>query len=268
MPTHGKTDALVSLPKYIEAGQLLGVTVTAGGTGYTNGAAVAATISGGGGTGATATALVVGGVIQSITVTNPGAGYTSDPTVTVATGTGATYLIKRAPLNIPHAEIILVDDVEASLESNKSKGINAPGWWWYKERVDSNGDPRYYAQLLAVITGNTTGATGDKEEDLVAADLASAVTITVQPTNQTTVTGGATFSVTATITGGGSLTYQWQLAPAATPTKFANVAGATAASLVLSGRTGANTGDKYRVIVAGGGAKRVVSSSATLTFGT
>ncbi len=55
----------------------------------------AVTLSGGGGTGATATAVMAGAGatrrVASITVTNPGSGYTTPPTVTIAaaTGTGA-----------------------------------------------------------------------------------------------------------------------------------------------------------------------------------
>lgn len=265
MPTHGKTDTVAAIPKYIECGQVLGLSVTAGGTGYTNGTQTV-TISGGGGAGATATATVVGGVVQSITMTSFGAGYTSDPTATVATGSGLTVLVKRAPINYNASDIVFVDDTEAGVASNKTKGITSPGWWWYRERLDSNGDPRYNAQLLATITSVTADA-GAKEEDLIAADVTSVATITVQPTNQTTVTGNATFAVTATITGGGALAYQWELAPAATPTKFAVVGGATSASLAVSGKTVANTGDVYRCVVSGGGTKRVVSSTATLTFG-
>jgi hypothetical protein len=65
--------------------------VTAGGTGYTATATV--TITGGGGTGATGSVTVVGGVVTALTITNPGSGYTSAPTVTinpVGGGTGAT----------------------------------------------------------------------------------------------------------------------------------------------------------------------------------
>ena len=47
------------------------------------------TITGGGGSGATATAVRSGGTIASITLTNPGSGYTTPPTVTI-TGGGAT----------------------------------------------------------------------------------------------------------------------------------------------------------------------------------
>jgi FtsP/CotA-like multicopper oxidase with cupredoxin domain len=73
---------LVNLP-------LLNVQVTNGGTGYTTAPTVGFT--GGGGTGATATAFVDGGVVDEIVLTNPGTGYTSAPTVTITgVGTGAT----------------------------------------------------------------------------------------------------------------------------------------------------------------------------------
>jgi uncharacterized repeat protein (TIGR01451 family) len=53
----------------------------------------AITFSGGGGSGATAVATVVGGVVTGITITNGGSGYTSAPTLTISTagsGSGAT----------------------------------------------------------------------------------------------------------------------------------------------------------------------------------
>lgn len=46
------------------------------------------TLTGGGGTGATAVATVSGGAIIAITVTNPGTGYTSAPTVGLTGGAG------------------------------------------------------------------------------------------------------------------------------------------------------------------------------------
>jgi FtsP/CotA-like multicopper oxidase with cupredoxin domain len=62
-----------------------GVTVApgAGGSGYL--VAPNVTISGGGGTGATATAMFnAAGAVSGITVTNPGTGYTSDPLVAIS----------------------------------------------------------------------------------------------------------------------------------------------------------------------------------------
>jgi len=62
--------------RYVES-----ITITDAGSGYTSIPTI--TISGGGGTGATATAAIFNGSIQTITVTNIGSGYTSTPTVTV-----------------------------------------------------------------------------------------------------------------------------------------------------------------------------------------
>lgn len=65
------------------------ILVNTGGTGYTNAANTVVTITGGGGSNAAATAIIDGGQISAIVMTNPGTGYTSNPTVTV-TGGGAT----------------------------------------------------------------------------------------------------------------------------------------------------------------------------------
>jgi hypothetical protein len=66
------------------------VTVTAGGTGYTSAPTV--TFTGGGGSGATGTAVLTATAVTSVTITNGGQGYTSAPTVTFSGGggTGAT----------------------------------------------------------------------------------------------------------------------------------------------------------------------------------
>ena len=66
-------------------GQLTGITVTDGGTGYTD---VTVNFTGGGGSGATAEAVLNAGVITDIVITNPGSGYTAAPTV-VITDAGA-----------------------------------------------------------------------------------------------------------------------------------------------------------------------------------
>jgi len=67
-------------------GGVTGVTVLAGGTGYTTAPTVA--ITGGGGAGATATATISGGGVATITITNPGTGYSTAPTITFTGGGG------------------------------------------------------------------------------------------------------------------------------------------------------------------------------------
>lgn len=72
----------------VSGGGVSAVNITAGGSGYTT-ASVA--FSGGGGTGAAATATITGGVITAITVTSTGSGYTSAPSVSITgDGTNAT----------------------------------------------------------------------------------------------------------------------------------------------------------------------------------
>ena len=64
------------------------ITVTNGGSGYTSAPDV--TISGGSGTGATATATVESGAVTGITITNNGYNYTSAPSVTFSGGGGSS----------------------------------------------------------------------------------------------------------------------------------------------------------------------------------
>jgi hypothetical protein len=72
-------------------GSVNGVTQNNAGSGYTSAPQV--TISGGGGTGAQAVAVVVGGAVVDVVITDPGTGYTSPPSITFSGGggTGADY---------------------------------------------------------------------------------------------------------------------------------------------------------------------------------
>ena len=69
-------DYIPSFYRYLSS-----ITLTNAGAGYNNVPTIS--ITGGGGTGATATASVFNGTIQSFTITNKGTGYTSTPTVTI-----------------------------------------------------------------------------------------------------------------------------------------------------------------------------------------
>ena len=71
----------------ITSGQVGSITVTNPGSGYTSVPTV--TISGGGSSSASATAVLSGTTVGSITVTNPGNGYTTAPTVTISGGGGS-----------------------------------------------------------------------------------------------------------------------------------------------------------------------------------
>jgi len=171
---------------------------------------------------------------------------------------------------------VYVDDTEATLHENKTRGITAPGWWAYSTYNDNEGRTKHRAEHLVAFSGGEANANESLADDTVAADVASAVTITTQPANATTSSGGATFTVATSTTGTpGTLTYQWQR-QTSTGTTWANVtnagvySGTTTATLTLTGATSALNGYKYRVkINSTGGTEEVVSNgAATLTFGT
>src|SRR5579871_3627491 len=69
------------------SGPISQVNVSSGGSGYTSVPNVM--ITGGGGSGATATATVAGGAVTGITLMNAGSGFTYNPTVTISGGGGA-----------------------------------------------------------------------------------------------------------------------------------------------------------------------------------
>lgn len=163
------------------------------------------------------------------------------------------------------AKCVFVDATEAGLEANKSRGITGAGWWLVESYQDSNGETRNKAECLVAMSVAAADS-GDRADDATVADVAYVITIGTQPTGQDTSTGGATFTVSATVTsGGGTLTYQWQ--KKAVGGRWANVSGATSASLALTGQTADNDGDLYRVkINSAGGAPEVVSAEVALNF--
>ena len=163
--------------------------------------------------------------------------------------------------------VVFIDETEAALESNKKRGLNAPGWWSYFTYTDSSGATRHKAEHLVTLANADLNANENQSDDAIAGDAATAITIGTQPADQDTSSGAATFTVAATTTGSGAtLTYQWQKSTDA-GLNFVNVANATSASLVLAGQTAAENGDQYRVRVNNSiGADEVISSVATLTF--
>ena len=163
--------------------------------------------------------------------------------------------------------VVFIDETEAALESNKKRGLNAPGWWSYFTYTDSSGATRHKAEHLVTLANADLNANETQSDDAIAGDVATAITIGTQPADQDTSSGAATFTVAATTTGSGvTLTYQWQKSTDA-GLNFVNVSGATSASLALTGQTAAENGDQYRVRVNNSmGADEVISSVATLTF--
>ena len=164
--------------------------------------------------------------------------------------------------------IVFVDETEAGLAANKERGITAPGWWAYRTYTDNAGNTRHKAEHLMILTNPEANADETLSDDTIAADVQATITVGTQPTDQTTSSGAATFTVAATCDNSGTVTFQWQKRAAGT-TRYVNVSGATSASLALTGQTASEDGDKYRVkLNADVGAPEVISDVVTLTFGT
>ncbi|MFT3908987.1 MAG: M36 family metallopeptidase [Ferruginibacter sp.] len=89
----------------------------------------------------------------------------------------------------------------------------------------------------------------------------SPATISAQPANTNACTGGgdATFTVTAV---GTANTYQWQVS---TGGPFTNIAGATSASLTVTGITSAMNGYQYQVVITNPCTATLTSTPASLT---
>jgi len=186
----------------------------------------------------------------------------------------ARYVIEGGDSNT--GTLYFVDNTEASLNENRSRGIDGPGWWVYKTFVDSEGNTRNKAEKIAHVKETSANA-GDWTDDAKVADVASAVTITAQPT---AVTGASdpytgTFTISTSTSGTpGTLTYQWQYQTALQSVKWTDLAnsspfsGATGATLTLTAAAKATyNGYKFRVKINSlGGTEEVISNSASLTY--
>ena len=175
-------------------------------------------------------------------------------------------------------DLVFADATEGSLAENKSRGINGPGWWQYRSFTDHAGNTRHKAECIAAVTV-ASSVSGDLADDTIAADVASAVTITGQPGNSSSSSGAGTFAVTTSTTGTpGALAYVWQRQKAGTK-RWVNItanldtgityADFATATLAYSGLGDDSLdGQNYRVkITSANGTEEVISNGAgTLTY--
>ena len=176
--------------------------------------------------------------------------------------------------------VVFVDKTEAQLNETRSRGITGPGWWSYFTYTDADGNTRHKAEQLVNIQNPDLNSNETQSDDTIAADVASAVTITVQPANSTSSSGAGTYTLTTTTTGTpGALAYQWQR-QTATGKRWTNITASldtgityadfTTATLAYSAlASDALDGTKFRVkVTSAGGTEEVISDgAATLTFG-
>ena len=162
--------------------------------------------------------------------------------------------------------ILYIDETEAALAQNKNRGLNAPGWWSYFSYNDSEGNTRHKAEQMVFVAGGEANADETQADDTIASDSAGAITIGTQPASASVeATNTQAFTVAATKTGGGSLTYQWQLSTNG-GASFADIDSATNATFTTAATAAGDNGNQYRVKVnTTKGAPEVVSAVATLT---
>ena len=162
--------------------------------------------------------------------------------------------------------IVFVDETEAALAQNKSRGINAPGWWSYFTYSDSSGATRHKAEHLITLANADLNSNETQADDTIAGDAASSIAIDTQPANASVAaTNTQAFTVAATVTGAGSATFQWQLSTNS-GVDFADISGATSATFTTPATAAGDNGNQYRVkLGTSAGAVEVVSSAATLT---
>jgi hypothetical protein len=90
--------------------EVVGINLISGGAGYINIEDIVVTISGGGGTGATAVVSeIASGAIAAVILTNPGSGYTSVPTVTITSPSGSG-AIMHAKIGIAASGVQKLED--------------------------------------------------------------------------------------------------------------------------------------------------------------
>jgi hypothetical protein len=261
-------DTQLGKPKHLQLGQIDGLTITGAMSGYVDGASLTISAPGGSGVQAVGTIQVTGGVITGYTLSNPGAGYTTAPTVTAPTGTGATIVAKiskNRPGLSDNADIVFVSREESLLDVNRAKGIKGPGWYKITERQQAdNSLPLRFMTEQLVFLDVVNATSGDNTDDVVVGD--NALVIGTQPANSSvTAPAAASFTVVAT---GTTPTYQWQLRTGGLGS-YANVSNggvytnATTATLNISNSTGLN-GNVYRCVVTNSGGTAVVKSKGAL----
>lgn len=155
------------------------------------------------------------------------------------TGNAAQFLQRNAegnestaPGNGDHTyngmDLYFIDADEATQPENRARGLKAPGWWLYRAWTNADGSLAQHSECLVAMTAYTgatgfgtyqaqtgdagTGLRNGATDDSVALD--STPTITVQPAATKSAVAGAAIAplatVTATMIGAGTLTYQWQ----------------------------------------------------------
>ncbi len=121
-----------------------GVSITDGGYGYTNTPLVR--LIGGGGSGATAFAVVSNGVVTSITVTSAGYGYTNAPLVVIEPPFIPNPVLGIAPMSFLSFSYLTVGGAYQMQQF--------AGWYWANQPVNFTATNGIYTQMVAGVWGS------------------------------------------------------------------------------------------------------------------
>lgn len=134
----------------ITATGLGAIAVTNGGNGYTVPPLV--TITGGGGNGALATAIVVGGVVTAIVLTNHGTGYISIPAIGFTGGGGGANAAATATLSADALLQRLINAVSAAIVSLLNIAIVFDSGANITERRNGTGQQRMAMKVTPIVS--------------------------------------------------------------------------------------------------------------------
>ena len=151
------------------------------------------TITGGGGTGATATAVLNNGIVTGITITNAGVGYTSAPTIAFTGGTITT--AGTNPTGTGNATNFVVAGIQVT---NPGSGYtNAPS-----VTFSSGSGTTATANLSAVILGAATSIGGSGDIMINPGITGGTNTLTKVGAGTVTLNGANTYTGTTTVNAG------------------------------------------------------------------
>jgi hypothetical protein len=159
------------------------------------------------------------------------------------------------PKNLTAAEKAATLGITADETSNQ-KATHAG---WVLSTTGTGGRAGRVFNETLVAMGSMTGDNDTVDPDPV-------ITIGTQPSPvSVTSPTAATFTVVATSTRGAALSYQWQVSP--NSAAWANITGATAATLTVDDTDAEYVTDNYfRVVVSATGATTVNSSAVQVTI--
>ena len=190
----------------------------------------------------------------------------------------AEYVIKGGD-SISNYQLVFVDTTEDGIASNKTRGIDGPGWWLYRTYQTHNGTERHKAEKLASLRV-AAGTSGDTADETVVADVLETITVGTQPANSTSSSGAGTFVAAFTVDQSGTKVYKWQRQTASATTRWVDISASldtgityanfTTATLAYSGLAGTTlNGYKYRCVLntSKGAETKYTDGAATLTFG-